>query len=376
MAMREVIGSAVVAALLSGCSPMAPEDVAGVEQAATIGGGKTRCPDPATDCTVSNGAGVYTDENGAAGFGASQIMITHFINNSWGVTFEARYFDNAQQLWLMLPEQGDVLYADFNGATGLEVNSITESSTVPTWTMTDDSGNTITTDSPADFLSLILHVTVADPNGGPKEYDLGFNGTGVFSANQLNVRKFNMLWRIDGANEPWNQYCTDANGIKDQVVFQQTIAVNPASAVVTRNATTASYVTLSCLLGAPAKVHSWGYPYRPGYAGNVLFDGGLHMKRASYCGDSSFYTKTGTNIAIKDSMGIESDPMSTVEAFWGHDRAICYVPGNERHHSIRFQNALFNGTCANGVSIPVCTGSIVANLPSAWLEDSSSPPAP
>ncbi|HEY2743504.1 MAG TPA: ADYC domain-containing protein [Polyangia bacterium] len=362
--MRGIIGSTLVAALSVGCSA-APEDVAAESQAVM------RCPDPKNGCTVSNGAGIYTDEYGAAGFGASQIMITHFINHWPGVTFDARYFDNASSWWLALPSQGTVTTADFNGQNGLAVVSVTETATVPTWNMKDSHGNPVSTQAPADFLQLTLHVRVADPNGGPKEYALTFDGTGVFTKYQVNIRKFNMLWRAEDAPQvPPKQYCLDGNGVKDQVVFQEMIGVDPVDGSVSRNGTSTNYVTLSCLLGAPAKAHSWGYPYRPGYAANVLFDGAIHMKRASYCGDGSFYTKTGTEIHIRDVDTINDAPMgSTPEAYWTSTRAYCYWPANMRHPEMGF-----NGTCADGTTIPQCTG--LPQPPSGmWLEDGSIPPS-
>lgn len=360
MTLRTLLGSTLVAALLTGCAAQAPDDVAETAQAARS------CLDP--PCTVPNGVGVYTEEYGYAGFGASQIMITHFINNSYGgVSFDARYFDNANQWWQFLPSRGQVQSADYYG-TNYSVVSVNETGTVPTWTMQDTHGHQLSTQTPADFLQLVLHLSIADPNGGPKLYELSFNGTGVFGANKVNIRKFNMLWRAEGTQK-WTQYCLDAAGNNDQVVFQQTIAVSPMNGAVTRNASTANVVTLSCLLGAPALVHSWGYPYRPGYAGTPLFDGGIHMKRASYCGDSNFYTKEGTQIGISDVNGIENNATSTsVEAWWLPGRAYCYDPSHLRHPEMGF-----DGHCADGTTIPVCTG--MPQPPSGmWLEDSSSAP--
>ena len=98
MSMRGFIGSAVVATfMLAGCGTGQVDEGDGTTEQNL---GKFRCPDPTTDCTVGNGAGVYTEEDGYAGMGAEHYMITHFINQSGGgVTLQARYFNSATGLW-------------------------------------------------------------------------------------------------------------------------------------------------------------------------------------------------------------------------------------------------------------------------------------
>jgi ADYC domain len=133
---------------------------------------------------------------------------------------------------------------------------------------------------------------------------------------------------------------------------------------VTRNATTAHFVTVSCRLGGPATVYWWGYDHlNP--ATTWYFDGGLHMKRASYCANSRHYTIAGTQIRIADDAGIEDDPIQDVEAFWTPTGATCL--GTMRHPELGF-----SGWC-NGVKLPVCPTLDAVELGDAgqspWLAD-------
>ena len=97
MLMHQLICGGVIAVFV-GCG--------GARHPAAPGSGSTEpaqslviCPDGSTDCTQSNGAGVYTAEDGQVGMGQFQLMITHFINSNSGpgVTFQGRYFDGQSE---------------------------------------------------------------------------------------------------------------------------------------------------------------------------------------------------------------------------------------------------------------------------------------
>ena len=122
------------------------------------------------------------------------------------------------------------------------------------------------------------------------------------------IHKANMRWRIAGAPGTPQSYCRRANGTEDQVVFQQGIAVNAINAAVHRNA---AFVTLACRYGGPPTVRLWGYPYRSG--DTDYFDAGLHMKRASYCGDASYFTQPETLLLVGDDHGTHTE-LTTVSA--------------------------------------------------------------
>jgi ADYC domain-containing protein len=354
--------STVVAALLTGCSGMPqPDDGVVGETESAI---KLRCPDPATDCTLSNGPGVYTDEDGYAGMGPQQLMITHFINNGSSVGFDGQVWTGVGAKFAPLTSPGYVGSADFNGATGYSVLSVSESNTVPTWTLLDANGNVVTVTSGA-LLKLTLHLVL--PGSGvptsvgsaPKAFAIWFNGGGFDSSGQVTVEKFNMMWRAEGSAANY-QYCIDSDSLKDQVVFQQSIDVDPNTGAVTRDSKTTSHVTLSCRKGAIATVHTWGYAYKPGFK-TFYFDAGINLKRAAYCGDARHWTKSGTLIRIADSSGINTDAIFKTEAYWGLGGALC-VNMNER----RQMPMPFSGIC-NGQPLPDCS-----TFPAAsgyWLED-------
>jgi len=197
-------------------------------------------------------------------------------------------------------------------------------------------------------LDLVLHLSLSTDTGGPKAFDITFNSASIDTTGKLPVVEYNMLWRAADTTS-WFQYCIDSSSAADKVVFQEGMAVDPNNAAVTRDLATAGFTTLSCRKGAMATVHWWGYPYRVG-ADTFFFDSGLHMKRASYCGDDNHYTISGTQILIHDSAGINAEPITHVEAFWNQKGAICVNMAYRR-----YLNTTFNGWC-NGAPLPNCAG--------------------
>ena len=126
---------------------------------------------------------------------------------------------------------------------------------------------------------------------------------------------FPMRWNAGATKTATTQsYCTRAplNGIPpgadDNVVFQQGIIVNALDGGHDRDD---AYVTLSCQLGAIARARLWGYAYRGTQSQADIFETVMHMKRASYCGDASFYTRRATEFFIKDSAGITTTALGS-----------------------------------------------------------------
>lgn len=352
MSMRGFIGTAVIATLMAGCGVAGEVDQGG---RAAEDAYKQRCPDPTTDCTVNNGAGVYTEEKGFAGIGPQHHMITHWMNVAGGgVQFGARYYDASTATWQVMTSSP--YYANYGTLTHLTVRAVKEGNTVPAWSLYNPATNTTFTVGDSQLLNLQIIIQL------DKLYTIDWDAV-LTDTDKVSIRKYNMRWRETGTTTP-TQYCFRADASKDQVVFQGGMAVNPVSAMVTRNATTANWVTMSCRYGAIAQVRLWGYPYRPG-TNTFYFDAGLHMKRASYCGDGNFYTHAGTKIRIWDNQGIQTDPMTTseIEAWWTPNGATCIGP--MRHSAMGF-----TGVC-NGVPLPPCSGS-----PTGALADAASPPAP
>lgn len=339
-------------ALFAGCAGNETDtgfDGTGVAQENLgVGTGKNRCPDPTTDCTQLNGPGVYTDEGGYAGMGDVMFMITHFITTTQNqVKFDGIQFNAATNAYEPAPNLGLVTGATYLGVS-YNVVAVTESKTVPTWTLANPvTGGEINVTA-GGLLNLTLSIAVNDGLADDKALGLRFTGGGIDSTGKLAVEYFNMVWTR--GNKSF-QYClhNDETWSNDQVVFQGSIAVDPNTATVTRDSTTTNMVTLSCRGGAMATVHKWGYGYRTGY-NPKFFDAALQMKRASYCADAHFYTVAGTAIKITDSIDVNDDPISLVEAFWSPQGALCVDLGNMRHPELGF-----TGSC-NGKQLPSCDG--------------------
>jgi len=351
-----------------------------------------RCPND-DGCTVSNGTGVYYVEDGFAGIGPTKLMITHFLNTGTQVGFSGRYFDPRVNLWFPLLAPGLVYSAEYQGKVNLQVVSVTETNTVPTWTLTDPAAanpadrTKVVKDN--DLLGLKLYIRftipVRDPgqkppgtpndpraaaaatNGTTLAYQLDFTNRAVDKPFKQEVHAYQMRWR-ELTGTPPEEYCVNQAHAPDPVVFQQGVDIDPVTGSVARNASTAGFVTLSCRGGAPAIVYSWSYPYQGANA--FYFDAGLHMKRASYCGDYNYYTKSPTSIQIADDQGLNSDPIGRLEARWSTTGAVCVNRSNVRHWSIISAKG-FTFSC-NGHALPTCSGSPTA----PFLADGPMTPGP
>jgi hypothetical protein len=346
MRTRGIFGSTIVAAMVMGCSGL-PQTGDEGEVGEIDSAFKLRCPDPQTDCSMTNGTGVYTDEDGYAGMGPSQILITYFTNSSNGVGFAGDFVDNGGSKYSPMAP-GNVYTADYAGVTGYKVLAVSEKNTEPVWTLGDPyTGANPFTVVGAQLLRLQLHLFLSQSLLGPKSFTVSFTKGGVDTTGKNPIMHFNMVWRGDGTSTDY-QYCINSASLPDQVVFQQGFAVDPVNAKVTRDSTTTGFVTLSCTLGAMAKVHQWGYPYRLGTA-TYFFDSGLQMKRDSYCANAAHYTKSGTPILIDDSYPFNDDAIQNIEAFWSPEGAICVNMMYRRYNSMAF-----SGFC-NGQPLPDCS---------------------
>jgi hypothetical protein len=308
------------------------------------------CPDPTTNCCQPNGIGIYTDEGGSAGIGDLGLMITHFINTKSGVTFEGRYLrPGPPASWSILT--GTVDGVDNPGENPplqiLTAISTIGSSTVPTVTFSTPTGAHSVNGT--ELYGLRLHISFPDPVLGvvtqSRRYLLELAAP-VHRPLRPNLTAYNLRWRVDDLQqqprpspEPaWTQYCRDGGDAKaggphqpDAVVFHGGIDIDPSSGTVSRPA--GSHVTMSCYLGAPAAVTSWGYPHLGSKDKVFYFDAGIHMKLAAFCGDSQFFTHAGVNIDVADdnagSRSGEGPPLY-LEAVWSPEGAICVNPQNVR----------------------------------------------
>lgn len=349
------------------------------------------CPDK--NCTHNNGTGIYFAEDGFAGLGDAQLLITHFQNTGTAVTFQARYFDDRAKIWRALAEPGTVDGAEYPGLREPAVIAVGETDTVPRWVLQGKPQRTVVTGArptapaptparpPAvrpqlastfplhtrvtgeELRHLKLHLSVWLRPDERRRYVLDFAGAPENSMpspagrEQRQPAKFAMRWRLDGKTAPAPMsYCRDAQARPDSVVFQRGITVDPVVGAVAANP---AAVTISCSLGAPAKVYAWGYDYEPAKADAFyLFRAAIHMKRASYCADASYYTTTGTEVLVGDGLGINRDlptartSATELEAWWTPTGASCLNRAAERQPGIAEQKG-FRGSCG-AQTLPTC----------------------
>ena len=392
MSMHTLRGSAVIA-LLAGCGLETEALGQAAEQATNglpsdDGDNRTylvvpRCPDSSTNCTQTNGVGIYAQEGGSAGTGRRigdnkpppALMITSFINSGASVKFRARYFDLSSpppQSWQWLT--GTVDSADYESRRNLRVTWVNEEHTIPKWTLIERVTGATFTPTDGDLGSLQLHISFVDSSLLPVRMILNFTDAQLVSGENTHadVKGYKMRWRIESEDVTQAQpYCLDAAGHGDRVVFQRRISVDPINGKVERDDRGPPvHVTMSCTLGAIAVAHRWGYEYVAGAADPYYFDAAIQMKRVSYCADGEAYTLAGTRIRIVDNVVINNEGIDHLEARWSPDGAICLNKENMRHRS------LGGGSCGDFV-VPRCLFPLPLppSSPGRYLISGSDPPA-
>ena len=352
---RSSIGLVVVALASFGCS--VDDQGTTNEPPETAARGIITCSDP-DNCALPNGGGVYTEELGHIGFGANQYMISRFVNTGTSVEVQGRGYN--PYTGLFYTHGAELAEAIYNG-NSYHLVSVSESLTTPTFVLGSSNGNITLTGQGILGLQLVFKSDSGMQTLSFVEY-LGPD-TNPNTPDQATLQQFHAKWNDGiGLSGQAQEYCTRAP-VKDQplasdaVVFQQAIAVNPITAVMVRNN---NFVTLSCRHGAIATARWWGYKYRDTQANADLFEAAMHMKRASYCGDDTFYTRANTDILINDghfeTMGLGSD---VYEASWGRPngdpskpiRALCVNRHYSRHPFAKFppgdDGVEFGGRCIN-----------------------------
>jgi hypothetical protein len=337
---------------------------------------QTPCPDP-PNCTAGNGTGIYAAEGGFAGIaalvpaaqGARAIMITRFIVQTparpgdVAVTFTYGYFEPTSNAWIPLspPGVGRVESADYRLQRDLQVIGAQEINTAPIWVLRNPASGTTVSVTDKQLVDLILHVSFTIPGRlTPVLATLSFSAasaTPLIENFKTSVRVYDMRWQnlSDSPGAAPQSYCHRPDRAPDTAVFQQGLAVDPVNGTVTRSSA-AGIITLSCSLGAPAVVARWGYPYHGSSSDTFYFDAGIHMKRASYCGDAHYYTVAGTRIQITDDRPIQRESIAYLEAQWTPSGARCvdyHSPDYLRHPEMGF-----TGRCGSRMVNP-CTGPVL-----------------
>ncbi len=381
--MRTYLGLVVIAFAAVGCTDDAVDD--GLTTATTAQAVAILCP-LETGCTHTNGGGVTTEELGGAGIGPNDFEILRFVNLAGGgVTIQGRQVDPATQQYVLKSTDGqiDAYYAGV-GRGVVSINEVANHPTEPEISLSGFAGfpNGIRSFVGDEILDVYLVILI---DGLPYTLSFWSPRTEINPAGSahVNVHTFFMRWNpqknfsspntqpycyraltADPANP--NQHLQPLQHETDPVVFQQGIGVNPLTATMVVNN---SYTTMSCFHGAMATVAWWGYPYRGSSTQTNRFEAAMHMKRASYCGDKSFYTRSGTQILIKDNVTptpIQNDSLSTAnfEAAWGTTsqgiRAVCVNMAKRRRPGVFFPpqtGADWDGKC-NNVALPDCPGGV------------------
>ncbi|MFT3698882.1 MAG: ADYC domain-containing protein [Kofleriaceae bacterium] len=379
--MRNAIGLVVAGLIAVGCAVDEAEEQG---ELGTASQDLVRCPNP-DNCTVSNGGGVYTEENGFAGIGASQTMITTFVNNysngqPVGVTLLARGWNANTQMWVA--QTPIISFAMVNGGANGEryrVLEVKETNTRVVFTLapTVHAGpNVKFSPTPTADIEIVLY--------GNPAFTLSIRATGGSDSGLI---FYDAVWNPNVGYDATHatQYCFRSNANStapdynqpDLEVFEQGLYVDPTTGVTTQ---APNETTFSCFRGAIAQAHGWGYIYNGTYDQLTTFEAAMQMKRASYCGDEAFYTKRGVQIVIGDTAGINGTNSTltkvSVEAMWGrgaggHVRALCWNSGNVRLPGALYPNNApggqpFAGVCDIGqgpFTIPDCaTGSYNGTL--------------
>jgi len=386
--MRFAIVSAF-AVSFAACLASPQEDLGSTTQVVAVTPG--HCPDP-TDCSVLNGGGIYTEENGHLGIGSDEYVIARFVNevDDTGTPFVAWEGRSRIVGGGYGTNGGAILYAQYTPAGGEPINynvtHATEIDTVPIFTLrsaTNSSDVFNVTGDQLYNLTLVLKTT-----NGERAF---FTSTLFFkpispvlatvpiSGTARSFQRYALFYydgETDGIPTAFS-YCKRAPAINqpdgprddDYAVFQHGIDVDPLTG---KTSFGRDSLTISCSGGAIATVMMWGYPYQGlTKTTETVFEAAIHMKRASYCGDVTSYTQAGTRIFIDDIVPIHSEPRITntnVEARWGrwpdgHVGALCVNPTRERHPGLLYPptgaGLPFEGWChpddgSPDFQIPVC----------------------
>ena len=311
-----------------------------------------RCPDPESECTSTNGKGIYYVEGGHAYVdNTRRMLITRFINSTAPtdtnvyVTFAGRWYDAASSIWAALPVPGHVKSADLNGKSW-DVRSFdvrTDGFAVTLYNPID--GQRVFSGS--SLVGLMLHIKAwhVSSTGPAQLYVVGFQSI----VPESKLFGYRLLWRVDAAGSAWAPYCRDAASAIDSAVFHKGIIVDALNGQVTYNSAS---VTMACRLGAPPVCQSWDFDPM---AASWYFRSCIQMKRASYCGNQDGWTKQGTEIQIQTPQ--LQNPIDQLEAYWTPSGAACV--STQRHPELGW-----NKTC-NGVPVPSCLGYSPSDLD--WL---------
>lgn len=360
MRLTTTIRSFAFAALLAGgCGSLT--------DASQLGGGAV----PLTSySTKANGTGIHVGSTQPESwFGLAGTSLT------WYMTGFARHADGSYWAtgWYsadaaLLRAEAQVLRAELGGSSS-QVQEIRTSGSRLRIALRDASG-TVRTLQHAELANLNLVLRVPDQTGLLySNYRLRFTRAESIDSQFADVDGYQVDYSVDGLlGGSWSSYCKGPSGEAQRSVFFQGSQWSPMDGARTDGA---DLVTMTCESGSVAKCMRWGY--RPWASGSLLSGGTtslrdyhqacIHLKRASYCGDSRSNTFDGTSIIVNDpfSPAINSGSSDVIEARWSANGATCV--SNRRHPELPFLGC--------PLPLPACS----ATQSGGFLLTSALPPA-
>lgn len=333
MLLQKPVHTLVLASLLSGgCESTPKEDSEYTATQPVTGYG-----------TKANGTGVHIESTQPASwFGLAGMPLVWFSDgfsrHADGAFWATGWYSTELAL---LPADARILSAQYRGNTWQVQDIRTEGSRLII-SLLDASGHVdLLADSALVGLTMLLQVP--DPLGLTfTNYRLRITGNDRIDSLFGDVDGYQVDYRQDSApGSAWSSYCKGSDGQRQRAVFYRGAQWNPLDGSRTDGA---DLVTMTCESGAVASCMSWGYrPWATGHLASgenpSLLDSHqacIHMKRASYCGDSQANTIAGTAIVVNDSFSpsINSGPSAALEALWTPAGAICL--SQRRHPEIPF----------------------------------------
>ena len=206
-----------------------------------------------------------------------------------------------------------------------------------------DSQGRLQTLAGASLVGVTLQLAVPDQLGiTTSRYNLRISSTTPIDSQFGDVAGYQIDYQpIALLPGSWSSYCKGSDGSSQRAVFYQGSQWNPLNAARTDGE---NLVTMTCESGSVAKCLRGGYrPWGSGSdgKGNTVsladhHQACIHMKRASYCGNSTSYTIDGTALFLRDQLNpaIWAGSLDTVEAQWTPTGATCI--SNRRHPELPF----------------------------------------
>lgn len=290
-----------------------------------------------------NGTGIHiASTQPASWFGLTNASTTWFMSGfsqrSDGTWWATGWYSLSVGL---LPADALVLSVLYNG-TSSQLQGIRTAGSRLSIDLRDAAG-AVTTLEHSALVGLNLSLSVPDPVGLTRsDYTLRFTSADSVDSQFGDVDGYQVDYKAAALlGGSWSSYCKGADGGNLRSVFYQGSQWSPMDGA---RQDGANLVTMTCETGSVAKCMRWGYrPWATGEneRGQVSslrdhHQACIHMKRASYCGDSQSGTVDGTSITIRDLLNpaISSGALNTVEALWGPSGATCV--SNRRHPEIPF----------------------------------------